>query len=567
LLLDSISDIIGDFKNDEKKESLLLDIKKIITSQVDNITDDDVEKLEITQLNNLLEKLKHFGSLSENNDKEMEEMMELKLGHKLLRCPIFERRRQGMVNLIKIIEDLEEDENKATRYVGFRKKKKQYEWLTLEHFLNWIKDQKLIDYVFGEYSHPEIIRKSGELLSKMCQMDLFSKKEIDLIWSVFDSNYHEDIIRATLEVIEMVVRDCDEEIISEIRKRVHKFKKSDYDQSMIMFMKSFIIAEMTNFYKNDNMKKTGGMKSSLKKFFNMGGGNSDVDSIMTKEHVDWVNKDLEILWKLPTQKDIPNNVKNQASKVIPEILSNEYCSDKTRENYIEMARKGLKNGDQVYNNLNFIKALLTNSQGYSEIKKTIKDNNIADIVILAAESYLGKVSKQFKDPYDYNNVRYIEKHLAEKDPNFMMGRTHREHIEKMFEIIQFIIDKSYNSQPFTEKEIEKMFNVFITKRISNFESETLFDLVQAEKRAAGYSSDPYNLGDKKLRKHIFVTCLVKKNYVTPHDYSPKSIRCFKDLFLAMNERENHLVLDRGGVIIKNVKNIALEGMDTLWEIA
>lgn len=78
-LLDSISNILEHFRSDEKKESLVIDIKQIITSQVDNITDDDVEKLEISQLNNLLEKLKHFGSLLENNDKEMEEMMELKL--------------------------------------------------------------------------------------------------------------------------------------------------------------------------------------------------------------------------------------------------------------------------------------------------------------------------------------------------------------------------------------------------------------------------------------------------------------------------------------------------------
>ena len=118
-LLDSISEVIGEFKDQEIKEILLIEIKKIITSQVDNITDDDLETLEISQLNNLLEKLKHFGSLSENNDKEMEEMMELKLCHKLLKCPIFERRRQGMVNLIKIIEDLEEDENRSQKISYF----------------------------------------------------------------------------------------------------------------------------------------------------------------------------------------------------------------------------------------------------------------------------------------------------------------------------------------------------------------------------------------------------------------------------------------------------------------
>lgn len=88
----------------------------------------------------------------------------------------------------------------------FRRKKKQYEWLTSEYFLGWIKEQKIIDYVYGEYSHPEIIRKSGELLVKMCKYDLFTKKEVDIIWKVFESNYHEDIIRATLEVIEMLVK-------------------------------------------------------------------------------------------------------------------------------------------------------------------------------------------------------------------------------------------------------------------------------------------------------------------------------------------------------------------------
>jgi hypothetical protein len=206
-LLESISEIIKDFQNDEVRENLLTEIKKIITSQVENITDEDIEKLETSQLNNLLEKLKLFGSMSETSDKEMEEMMELKLCHKLLRCPIFERRRQGMINMINIIEALEEDETKQHRYAFYAKKKKQYEWLTIDAFLQWVKDQKIIEYVYGEYSHPEIIRKSADLLQKMCLNGLFSKKEIDIMWSVFDSSFHEDIILAVLDVIEKIVKE------------------------------------------------------------------------------------------------------------------------------------------------------------------------------------------------------------------------------------------------------------------------------------------------------------------------------------------------------------------------
>ena len=165
-LLESISDVLKDFKNDEKKEAIITEIKKIITSQVDNITDEDIEKLETNQLNNLIDKLKFFGSLSDVSNKEMEETMELTLSYKLLKCPIFERRRQGMINLSNIIESLE-DETRDEKYRYFGRKKKKYEWLTNEIFLQWIKDNKIIEYVYGEYSHPEIIRKSGELLEKM----------------------------------------------------------------------------------------------------------------------------------------------------------------------------------------------------------------------------------------------------------------------------------------------------------------------------------------------------------------------------------------------------------------
>ena len=410
--------------------------------------------------------------------------------------------------------------NKNQRSYYRAKSKRQYEYLDLDMFLHWIKDNKLIDYVFGEYSHPEIIRKSGELLQKMCQKGLFKKKEVDLIWSVFNSNFHEDIIAATLDVIEMIALNCENDVLNDIRHRVHQYDKSEYDLPFINFIKKFITSEMRNFYENDAPKKSGGVTGTFKKMFNFGGSN-DPDGAMTKEHIDWVNKDIGILWKLPSEKGIPENVKAQAFKVIPEILSDENCSDKTRENYIDMAKKGLKNGDQVYNNLCFIKALLSNAGGFSEVKKIVKEYHITDIILTAADSYLTKVAKFFKEPYDFNNIKHIEKHIKEKDPVFLTGYTHRDHIEKIFDILQFILDKSYSGAPFSEKEVEKMFLIFVSKRISNFESETLFEFILNDRRSSSVCGAN---GDRALKKFIFVTCLTKKGYVTPHDYSPKSFR-------------------------------------------
>lgn len=232
------------------------------------------------------------------------------------------------------------------------------------------------------------------------------------------------------------------------------------------------------------------------------------------------------MWNLPKEKGIPENVKNNAAKAIPEILSNELCSDKTKEKYIDMAKKGVKSGDQIYSNLTFIKTLLINSHTkFGEIRKINSKYNIIGLVLTAAESYLGKIAKLFKDPYDFNNSKLVEKHLNEKDPILMGNHTHKEHIEKMFEIIQYLIEKSDGGQPFENNDIEKMFSVFVSKRISNLESEMLFDLVSGvDKNSRGYNSEEYLVSDRKVRKFIFQTCLCKKGYVTPHDYSPKSIR-------------------------------------------
>ena len=237
----------------------------------------------------------------------------------------------------------------------------------------------------------------------------------------------------------------------------------------------------------------------------------DADSVMSKEHVDTVNKDLEILWKLPLEKGIPENVKQAASKAIPEILSSELCSEKTKEKYIEMAKKSMKNWEQVYSNLWFIKTLLINSQSkYGEVRKMNAKYNIFKIILSAGDAYLSRLVKLFANPYDYGNINQIEEFIASKEPGLMSGRTHKEHIEKMFEIIQYIIERSDSQSPFEDNEIDNLFNIFITKRISNVESEMLFDLISREdKSSKGYDSEEYLISDKKIRKYIFQTCLCK----------------------------------------------------------
>ena len=188
---------------------------------------------------------------------------------------------------------------------------------------------------------------------------------------------------------------------------MHKLKKKSWDTSIVSFMKNFILAEMENFYQQDLEKKSNGIKNYVRKLYTS--SNREADSVLTKNHIENINKDLELLWKLPLEKGVPYNAKRLAAKTIPEILSNEVCSEKTKKKYIDMAKNGFKNCEQIYNNLDFIKTLLMNSQNkYGEMRKVNSKYSIINLILTAAESYLKKINKLFKDAYDYNDIKWIE---------------------------------------------------------------------------------------------------------------------------------------------------------------
>ena len=193
---------------------------------------------------------------------------------------------------------------------------------------------------------------------------------------------------------------------------------------MVSFMKNFILAEMENFYQQDYEKKNSGLINYMKNRYKT--SNREADSVLTKDHIEHINKDLELLWKLPLEKGVLDNAKHLAAKTIPEILSNEACSEKTKEKYIDMAKNGFKNCEQIYNNLDFIKTLLMNSQTkYGEMRKVNSKYSIISLILTAAESYFKKINKLFKDAYDYNDIKWIEEQITEKEPGMMCGRTHK----------------------------------------------------------------------------------------------------------------------------------------------
>ena len=72
----------------------------------------------------------------------------------------------------------------------------------MKRFSDWIVANKVIDFIFKENPHSELIKRSYNILSIMAQdAETFPDDMVALIWSCCSSEKHEDIIRATYELI------------------------------------------------------------------------------------------------------------------------------------------------------------------------------------------------------------------------------------------------------------------------------------------------------------------------------------------------------------------------------
>jgi hypothetical protein len=71
----------------------------------------------------------------------------------------------------------------------------------LEKYSQWIINEKIVQFIFVENPHVELIKRSLEILKLLAfQEQYFSAEIVEMLW-VCASEKHEDIIRATLDII------------------------------------------------------------------------------------------------------------------------------------------------------------------------------------------------------------------------------------------------------------------------------------------------------------------------------------------------------------------------------
>ena len=73
-------------------------------------------------------------------------------------------------------------------------------FLDNKKLLDWFKKLNIINFIFNETTHNELIRSSKMVFSYLAFEGQITKKEIDIIWN-FQKNKHESVVEAVYDVI------------------------------------------------------------------------------------------------------------------------------------------------------------------------------------------------------------------------------------------------------------------------------------------------------------------------------------------------------------------------------
>jgi hypothetical protein len=87
----------------------------------------------------------------------------------------------------------------------------------------WIADQNIIDYIYKEVRHPELILKSADLLSGLARNSMLNEETMILIWETcINEHKHEAVTESILNVIASIAVSLSPEMINFIIEGIHK---------------------------------------------------------------------------------------------------------------------------------------------------------------------------------------------------------------------------------------------------------------------------------------------------------------------------------------------------------
>ena len=176
--------------------------------RLDTLNDQEIKEIDRSKTRKILNVLETFIKIHQpqTNVYEVSETYELKIAQKLLFSPFFDKKIRGMAEFKEIFTKIENQRR-------YREHEIRQNDIQVCHFLNfqnlsdWIAQTQILEYIYVESPHSELIKRSLELtyIRAIDKDNPLQDHLIDAIW-VCATQKHEDIQRATFSTLEPLIQ-------------------------------------------------------------------------------------------------------------------------------------------------------------------------------------------------------------------------------------------------------------------------------------------------------------------------------------------------------------------------
>ena len=179
--------------------------KDTFLQRIQNIDAKDIKDINKEQISGSMLAIKDLLKLqfSDEEASKIVETHEMLLSRKFIQSPYLEKRLQGVGDIRKLIEKTE-PASTSQRHIVQASLQQSNLWFTGDYLAKWIISNKILEVIFNENVHSELVKKSKNILIFLARKDMVTAEIIELVWkSQIDK--HEDIVRAVYDTIRDVL--------------------------------------------------------------------------------------------------------------------------------------------------------------------------------------------------------------------------------------------------------------------------------------------------------------------------------------------------------------------------
>ena len=484
------------FKENSKiiKDSLIKFINNLDNKEMRNLPKDLIDII-----SDLLKKIQNYNTDDNSDNKENDEALDLydelnlALSTKIIKTSIFDRRLQGIKSLNEYIE-------KNNNNPKICKK-----------IINIIKENKIIEEIFGANYHSQIINKSTDIVKLLLSKNELSEDDMKLIWSCTK--------RGDLEAKVTILK-----LLSELSDNLD-------DKSVKMLLNNII---------------------------------SNVDKKINKD-------EIELVYKLSMKGDNKNNILILCDYFCQCLLSLNNANISNNNIFLRLLSITLRDEDYLKKVLNICEnCLKTNERAimsYSIIYQIMERSNSSIKILLdfiKNEHLLNLYKdnfhlyiKQAKEQLTKNNISLTEGDIIDK--YIFDGFSHLDNIKKRIEFFPYLINvfyKDFNFLPFLK-------DVLITNSVSPNDQLIFYDFVEKylNNNQNNIMDDETNKKKEEIKNELF-ELISDKNQ---KEVTMEQLKLFIHLFFDINKIKTEGKDDECEIISSyNIDEI--KGLDNFWNI-